>query len=899
MSDTVTAAAVASAKSILAGAEASPAEVLALVPTLHRDRQFGLARRMLEKLWNRRSFVQALDQNPTLKLAFAHKRSLSTYKDPDLPADLKNTRALAILQAADRLDISVDPETLGQAGAIYKNMWVDTGRERHLETSLAFYSRGYDQGCATDFGYTGINAAFVLDVLADLESPDSQPAAANRQAADQRRARAMAIRKDILESLGAWPQTPENAWRGSKWWYLVTLGEACFGIEDYDAAEEWLVKAAALTDVPDWERETTARQIAGLWRIQQRARQLRGESTSERGADVLARFLGDAREACESVVRGKVGLALSGGGFRASLFHIGVLAKLAELDLLRHVECLSCVSGGSIIGAHYYLEVRQLLQTKADKDITQQDYINIVARVCDDFLAGVERNIRTRIAAEWLTNLRMIFQPDYSRTMRAGELYESEIFARVKDDNAGSHERWLSDLKIEPSGAAPGTFRPKDHNWRRAAKAPILVLNATSLNTGHNWQFTATWMGEPPIDIDSEVDANYRLRRMYYTDAPEPYTRVRLGHAVAASACVPGLFEPLALAKLYERAGYGEAKVQPVVRLVDGGVHDNQGASALLEQGCSVLLVSDASGQMNDQDNPSSGLLGVPLRSNSILQARVRVSQFQDLSSRRRGGTLKGLMFVHLKKGLDTPPVDWVGTQDRSDPPQQDPLLGYGIQRDIQRRLAAVRTDLDSFSEAEAYSLMVSGYRMTGSALNEPLLGFPVGPPKTQAWKFLQAMPMLTDADPQSWLRRQLKVADKLALKVWLVTRRLQIGFGIAAVLLLSFLGRALYDNWHMVGEFWARPLFVLEPSDVVWSLAVALIAFVGLGTLAKVLNYRKTLQQMLVGLGMATVGFLLARLHLHVFDKIFLWQGRLSHARRASRTTSPPQTQNSATTSP
>ena len=48
-----------------------------------------------------------------------------------------------------------------------------------------------------------------------------------------------------------------------------------------------------------------------------------------------------------------LGLALSGGGFRASFFHIGVLARLAELDLLRRVEALSTVSGGSIVGALY------------------------------------------------------------------------------------------------------------------------------------------------------------------------------------------------------------------------------------------------------------------------------------------------------------------------------------------------------------------------------------------------------------------------------------------------------------------------------------------------------------------------------------------------------------------
>src|SRR5207237_5326322 len=118
---------------------------------------------------------------------------------------------------------------------------------------------------------------------------------------------------------------------------------------------------------------------------------------------------------------------------RASLFHIGVLAKLAELDMLRHVEVLSCVSGGSIIGAHYYLEVRQLLQTKADAAITRQDYIDLVKRIERDFVAGVQRNIRTRVAAELSTNLRMLFSKTYSRTERAGELYEEELYSKVED----------------------------------------------------------------------------------------------------------------------------------------------------------------------------------------------------------------------------------------------------------------------------------------------------------------------------------------------------------------------------------------------------------------------------------------------------------------------------------
>lgn len=46
----------------------------------------------------------------------------------------------------------------------------------------------------------------------------------------------------------------------------------------------------------------------------------------------------------------RIGLALSGGGFRAAAFHLGVMRKLAAMNLLDKVDVLSCVSGGSIAG---------------------------------------------------------------------------------------------------------------------------------------------------------------------------------------------------------------------------------------------------------------------------------------------------------------------------------------------------------------------------------------------------------------------------------------------------------------------------------------------------------------------------------------------------------------------
>lgn len=834
---------------ILAGEVVSLNDLLELVKALRDERRFGLARKLLDRYAERPEVRQHSDLGVRIK--FAQQRSLCTYKDPDLPAEDRFDRALGILDAADPLGTSTNQETLGQAGAIYKRKWELTASGTYLEMSLAYYLRGQAQGVANDYGYTAINAAFVLDVLAASATTSAVAAVDLSQFAQQRQEQAQTIRKEIVRILPPLAAQPEGEWLAQTWWFLVTLGEAFFGMEDYSRAAEWLQKAAVIQDVPDWEREATARQLAALLRIQQ---------NPPEGESVLREFLGGSFTAVTSMMQGKLGLALSGGGFRASLYHIGVLAKLAELDLLRKIECLSCVSGGSIIGAHYYLEVRHLLQTKRDEEITRQDYIDLVQRVARDFLAGVQRNIRTRIAAEWLTNLKMIFLPDYSRTLRAGELYESEIFSRVEDGESG--ERWLSNLFIRPKDDE--NFVPKDNNWRRAAKVPILVLNATSLNTGHNWQFTASWMGEPPSGTDTKIDANYRLRRMYYHQLPADRSKIRLGHAVAASACVPGLFEPLSLNGLYEFAGK-----RVVVRLVDGGVHDNQGIAALLDQDCSVILVSDASGQMDSSNAPSPGMLGVPLRSNSILQARVRTSQFCELQARRRAGLLRGLMFVHLKQDLGAESVDWVECQDPSEPARRDPILPYGIQREVQRRLSAIRTDLDSFSEVEAYSLMTSGYCMTARALEQGALDAPLPNAPREHWPFLEIEQALRQPGVNTPLMRRLKVADKLVFKVWMLSRSLQLAGGIAIVTLLVML--AVLGWVH-----WSTTAFSLTVGAVLTAFVCLALGAAGWGPLVKTIQYRKTFQSILIGFGMGTLGFLLARLHLHALDRLFLWYGEL-----------------------
>src|SRR5262245_32274957 len=47
-----------------------------------------------------------------------------------------------------------------------------------------------------------------------------------------------------------------------------------------------------------------------------------------------------------------VALSLSGGGFRATLFHLGVIAYLRRIGMLERTVAVCGVSGGAIIGAH-------------------------------------------------------------------------------------------------------------------------------------------------------------------------------------------------------------------------------------------------------------------------------------------------------------------------------------------------------------------------------------------------------------------------------------------------------------------------------------------------------------------------------------------------------------------
>jgi hypothetical protein len=279
------------------------------------------------------------------------------------------------------------------------------------------------------------------------------------------------------------------------------------------------------------------------------------------------------------------------------------------------------------------------------------------------------------VAAEFITNLKMIFLPNYSRTERLGELYERHIFSRTIqcDDKTEQKQKrrknkwWLNKLFIHPlgeDGKLIERFNPKTHNWQRRHKVPTLILNATTLNTGHNWQFTASWMGEPPAAIDTEIDANYRLRRMYYDEAPKRYRNVRLGHAVAASSCVPGLLEPLGHGRPLraearndrnQRQGKGREPGRAPSRWRG---KRQPGSGRFVRAGLQCRDRERRERPDGGAGRPQPGIDRRSLASHSVLMARVRHAEYQDLKARLSSSLLRGLVFLHLRKDLGAKPVD-------------------------------------------------------------------------------------------------------------------------------------------------------------------------------------------------------------------------------------------------
>ena len=265
--------------------------------------------------------------------------------------------------------------------------------------------------------------------------------------------------------------------------------------------------------------------------------------------------------------RGKeIGLALSGGGVRAAVFHLGVLKRLADEGLLESVSAISTVSGGSLVMAA--IVSRADMGWPSSMRFAKEIYPSLRA-----LLTGVDLFSFGAIGWAGLTRLNI-------RLLRERAVVLSELL----------ESRWGVTGRV---GDLPD--------------APIWVINATCIETGKNWRFRKREMGD------------WSFGKHYSPDVP-------LAVAVAASAAVPYAIGAMPLALPAEgwwrtdpATNKAVDKKQPLwrtVRLWDGGAYENLGLESLYKPGrelmnCNFLLCSDASGPLKP---PGPSPVGALLR---------------------------------------------------------------------------------------------------------------------------------------------------------------------------------------------------------------------------------------------------------------------------------------------
>lgn len=235
-------------------------------------------------------------------------------------------------------------------------------------------------------------------------------------------------------------------------------------------------------------------------------------------------------------------LCLSGGGYRAAIFHLGAMLRLHERGALQDVSLFSAVSGGSIVLAwlaRCYLSGR---------DHADEEFGEWCGRC--DFRTEVVEPFR-EVAARDLRSLPVF------ATLPWNWLWPT---ARVRLLERG-YRRFLGETTLSDLPAAPA-----------------FVFCATDLSFGCNWEFSRQRVGD--------YQAGY-LR--------EPGA-IALATAVAASSSFPPLFGPVRgswRAGDFSGGKQSGSELLDRIELSDGGVYDNMATEPAIKR-CSRILVSDA-----------------------------------------------------------------------------------------------------------------------------------------------------------------------------------------------------------------------------------------------------------------------------------------------------------------
>jgi NTE family protein len=326
-----------------------------------------------------------------------------------------------------------------------------------------------------------------------------------------------------------------------------------------------------------------------------------------------------------------VALCLSGGGYRAMIFHVGILCRLNEIGLLGKLTRISSVSGGSI-AAGYLGYMWNKLQFNHGK-----------AARFDLFVDGMRAMAETSVDVGAV--IGGIFLPG-SISARVAKAYDDVLF------KGGM----LRDL-------------PDD----TGKTAPRFVINATNIQTSALWRFARPYMGD------------YRIGLVHAPD-------VKLCSAVAASSAFPPILSPMTLpitqqVQPIKGADLSRPPFTTQAVLSDGGVYDNLGLETVKR--FSTLLVSDAGQKIAPEESPHHDWARHSLRVLDTIDNQVRSLRKRHLiESFKRGdhtGTYWGIRTNFADYKLATDPLKCLTRNPI--PLAEIPTRLEKIKRDVQNRL--------------------------------------------------------------------------------------------------------------------------------------------------------------------------------------------------------------------
>jgi len=278
-----------------------------------------------------------------------------------------------------------------------------------------------------------------------------------------------------------------------------------------------------------------------------------------------------------------IALSLSGGGYRAMLFHVGVLWRLNELGYLSKLGRVSSVSGGSITAG----------VLAAGWSGLRFDARGVATNFNEQLVTPVLRMADTNVD---VMAALIGFVPGLSASSSVEAAYRKHLFGH----------RTLQDLP--------------DH--------PDFVFDATNQQSGVLWRFTKRYM------------ADYRVGLI-------EHPRVELAVAVAASSAFPPVLSPVRLKlKDSDFVPHSGKDLQRPpfttdVFLDDGGIYDNLGLEPVWKS-YDTILVSDGGQPFSPDEEPDSDKLGQTLRVLNVIQSQVHALRTRSLVGDYKDGKRKG-----------------------------------------------------------------------------------------------------------------------------------------------------------------------------------------------------------------------------------------------------------------